>query len=343
MKLSAGRIESFVARPDPKVVAVLVYGPDSGLVRERVDTLTRGVVEDPHDPFRVADLTPDDLKQDPARLVDEAAALALTGGRRVVRLRDAADAVTVRVKPFLDDPKGDALVILQAGDLAKSSSLRKLFEAAPNAAALPCYADEGASLDAVVRDTLGKAGLRATPDTMGFLLTHLGGDRQLTRSELDKLVLYMGSAGGEVTLQDAAACIGDSASLGMDDLSYAVADGDGAATQRMLDRLYREGVNPVQVLRLMQRHFQRLHLAVGAVESGQSPDQAIKGLRPPVFFKVADRFKGQMRRWTVPLIGQALDLLLEAEMDCKTTGLPAHEVCARALMQVARAAGARRR
>lgn len=342
MKLSGGRIESFVARPDPKVRVALVYGPDTGLVRERVDRLTRAVVDDPNDPFRVADLTAASLKDDPSRLVDEAAAMALTGGRRVIRLRDAADAVTAKVKPILEDPKGDSLVILQAGDLAKSSSLRKLCEAADSAAALPCYADEGAALETVVRDTLSAAGLRASPDAMAFLLAHLGGDRQLTRSELDKLVLYKGSAGGDVTLEDAATCIGDSASLGLDDLCNAVADGDIAATQRMLDRLFREGTNPVQVLRLVQRHFQRLHLAVGAVEAGKSPDAAMKSLRPPVFFKVANRFQAQMRRWSVPLIGQALDLLLEAEIDCKSTGLPAEEMCARALMQVARAAGRRR-
>ncbi|SOD92380.1 DNA polymerase III subunit delta [Caenispirillum bisanense] len=342
MKLQGGRIEAFVARPDPKIRAVLVYGPDTGLVRERIDRLMRTVVDDPQDPFRVADLTPDDLKADPTRLVDEAAALSLTGGRRVVRLRDAADAVAPRVKAFLEDGKGDALVLLQAGDLPKTSALRKLCEGADDAAALPCYADEGAGLETLVRDVLGSAGLAASPDAMGFLLTHLGSDRQLIRSELDKLVLYMGGR-GQVSLADVAACIGDTAALGLDDLAYAVADGDNATAQRVLDRLYREGTNPVGVLRSLQRHFQRLHLAVGAMQAGKTADQAVASLRPPVFFKVADRFKGQMRRWTVPLIGQALDLLLEAEMDCKTTGLPAEEMCARAVMQVARAAGAVRR
>lgn len=342
MKLQGARIEAFVARPDPRARAVLVYGPDTGLVRERVDRLMRTVVDDPGDPFRVADLTPEDLKTDPARLLDEAAALSLTGGRRVVRLRDAADAVTARVKSFLEDAKGDALVILQAGDLGKTSSLRKLCEGADNAAALPCYADEGAGLETLVRDVLKTAGLAASPDAMAFLLGHLGSDRQLIRSELDKLVLYKGGT-GEVTLADAAACVGDSAALGLDDLAYAVGDGDNATAQRVLDRLYREGTNPVGVLRTLQRHFQRLHLAVGAVQAGKSVDQAVAGLRPPLFFKVADRFKGQMRRWTVPLIGQALDLLMEAEIDCKSTGLPAEEMCARAVMQVCRAAGSARR
>lgn len=174
MKLAGGRIDAFVACPDPKVRVVLVYGPDTGLVRERVDKLTRAVVDDPADPFRVADLTAATLKEDPSRLIDEAAAIALTGGRRVVRLRDAADAVTARLKSFLTDPKGDSLVILQAGDLGKASSLRKLCETADIAASLPCYADEGRGLETVVRDTLGAAGLRVTPDAMSYLAHAFG-------------------------------------------------------------------------------------------------------------------------------------------------------------------------
>lgn len=106
MKLSGGRIEAFVARPDPKVRVVLVYGPDSGLVRERVDRLTRAVVEDPADPFRVADLTPAILKEDPSRLADEAAAMALTGGRRVVRLKDATDAITAQGQALRRESQG---------------------------------------------------------------------------------------------------------------------------------------------------------------------------------------------------------------------------------------------
>ena len=56
MKVSAGRVDGFIAQPDPAVRAVLIYGPDSGLIRERSLTLSRSIVEDLNDPFRVAEL-----------------------------------------------------------------------------------------------------------------------------------------------------------------------------------------------------------------------------------------------------------------------------------------------
>ena len=57
MKIAAGQIDGFLRRPDPQIRAVLLYGPDAGLVRERADTLAKTICPELHDPFRVAELT----------------------------------------------------------------------------------------------------------------------------------------------------------------------------------------------------------------------------------------------------------------------------------------------
>src|SRR5262245_42512192 len=90
MKLDARGFERLAKAADPKLRAILVHGPDEGLVRERGEALARAVCPDLRDPFRVADLGAQTLADDPARLADEAAAIAMTGGRRVVRVRGFA-------------------------------------------------------------------------------------------------------------------------------------------------------------------------------------------------------------------------------------------------------------
>lgn len=340
MKLSGAKAESFLKAPDAAMRAILVFGPDNGLVRERVTRLIKGVVPDVNDPFRVAELSPAILKDDPARLADEAAAMALTGGRRVVVVRDAGDTVSSLFQGFLTNPMGDALIVVEAGELGPRSSLRKLFEGADNAAALASYGDEGGSLAHVIQEELKAAGLTPEQDTLAFLMENLGGDRRLTRAELQKLALYMG-APGRVRLEDALACIGDTASLSMDDLALATADGDHATAQRVLDRLFREGTHAVAVLRALSRHFQRLHFAAGLMAQGKSADAAMGSLKPPVIFKAADRFRRQLGRWPADRVGRALEVLIETEAECKTTGMPAEELCSRAVMQLARAAGRR--
>lgn len=338
MKFKPGQVETFLKSPEPGVRAALIFGPDAGLVRERADRLARSVVPDLGDPFRTAELTPAQLRDDPARLADEAAAIAFTGGRRVVRIRDSGDALTTLLQAFLGDPPGDALIVVEAGDLGARSSLRSLFEGAANGAAIACYADDGGGLEAVILDSLRRNGLRPDNDALAWLVDHLGGDRRLTRSELEKLALYVGEP-GPVTLEHVLAAVGDAAGLSLDDLAFAAADGNQAAVQRVLDRLLREGTSPVSILRGVARHFQRLHLAAGLMAQGRTPDQAMAALKPRVIFKHTDRFRANLRRWPAERIAGAFDLLVAAELDCKTTGLPAPEICGRALIQIATAAG----
>ena len=343
MKLNAGGIRAFLGKPDAAMRAVLLYGPDTGLVKERAEALTKTRVADLHDPFGVSELGAGDLKTDPARLADEAQALSLGGGGRVVRVRQATDGCSDAVRSFLElDTPAEAMVLIEAGELGPRSSLRKLFEGAANAVALPCYADGARDLADVVRQTLSKNNLTIGRDAMAALVQSLGADRGLTRGELEKLVLYKDSS-GEVTIEDVAAVVGDAAATSMDDVVNAAAVGDAGALDSALSKTLGEGANPVQVVRAAQRHFQRLHLAAGEMAKGKSAGDAMKALRPPVFFQNQDRFVHQLRLWPVTRLARAFELLTEAELGCKSTGLPAEAICGRALIQIAQAARSARR
>lgn len=336
MKLTARQIDGFLKQPGTS--AVLLYGPDSGLVRERAELLTRRVAGDAADPFRVAELTPAMLRDDPARLADEAQALSLTGGRRVIRLRDAGDSATALLESLLNGPEPAGFVIVEAGDLPPRSSLRQLFERSDRGAALPCYRDEGDSLAALVDGTLKGAGLTATPEARAFLLDSLGGDRGVSRSELEKLLLYVGTSGRQVTLDDVVACIGDSAASSLDHVAMAVGDGDPAALERAIDRALQDGGNPVGMLRAVSRHFLRLHQAMGVLAAGGDAGRAIRSLHPPVHFRLQDRFARQLRRWPAPALAAAIHRLLEAEMACKRPGAPAETLMRHAFLDIARSA-----
>ncbi|MEX2618519.1 MAG: DNA polymerase III subunit delta [Alphaproteobacteria bacterium] len=342
MKVAVGRIDAFLRAPDSAARAILVYGPDTGLVRERADILARTVVADIADPFLVAELSPSQLRDIPTLIADEAAAIALTGGRRVVRIREGTDAIAVPLEQFLEDSPGDALVIVQAGDINPRAALRKIFEAAPNAAAIPCYVDDERALERVIRDTLAAEKIRVTPDAMAYLCANLGADRGLSRSELEKLALYAGP-GTEVTLADAAAAVGNSSALSLDNVVMAAAGGDAMAADRALTRSYQEGVNPVTVLRALARHLIRLQLARAHIDSGAAPDVAVKAIRPPIFFKAVPSFLSQLRGWNMGRLAQALSLVLEAEQQCKRTGAPAESLCSRVTLQISRLGAPRAR
>jgi len=337
MRLAAARVAAFLARPDPAIRAVLLYGPDTGLVRERADTLARTVCADLGDPFRVADLNGAGLAADPARLADEAAQLSLTGGRRVVRVRGAADGLARLFAGFFDDMPGEALVVAEAGELAAGSALRRAFEGSPRAAAIGCWPDTPRDRAAVIRDSLAAHRITASSDAAQYLVEHLGGDRLLTRSELDKLALYVGE-GGRVELEDALLSIGDSAALEVDDAIMAAAEGDVARLERVLGRVFQEGESPVSVIRALLRHLQRLHALAALVSAGTAVGEALRNARPPIFYKHEDSFKRQLGLWSEAQLRPQLEHIAQAEINMKTTGLPAETLCRQAMLALAQAA-----
>jgi DNA polymerase III subunit delta len=341
VKLAPSRTAAFLQRPDPEIRAVLLYGPDEGLVRERARTLASTICPDLKDPFRVADLTAASLVSDPARLADEAAQLSLTGGRRLVRVRGAGDAQAKLFAEFIASSPGEAFVVVEAGDLPARSTLRRAFEAARLAATIGCYPDTARDLAALVRETLATRQVTASRDATQFLVDHLGGDRALTRSELEKLALYAGD-GGRVELDDARRSISDTAALELDDAVMAAAEGDAARVERVLGRVLQEGESPVSIVRALLRHLHRLHSLAARVSGGTGLDEVLRSARPPIFFKQEESFRRQLTQWSEPGLRRQLDLIAKAELNMKTTGLPAETICREAMLRLAQAARAER-
>jgi len=342
VKLAAARVAEFLRRPDPAVRAVLLYGPDAGLVRERADLLARLICPDLQDPFRVAELGGAQLAADPARLADEVAAQSLIGGRRVVRVREAGDGLAKLFAGAIDEAPGDGFVVAEAGELASRSSLRRTFDDARRGVAIGCYPDTPRDLANVIRDSLAASHVTASSDATRYLVEHLGGDRLLTRSELEKLALYAGE-GGRIDLADAQQAVGDSAALSLDDAIFAAAEGDAAGLERALGRVFQEGESPVAVIRALLRHLHRLHLLAAQIAAGMSVDQALRAARPPIFFKQEDGFRRQLRLWDEARLRPLLTGVAEAEFQMKMTGFPAETICHQAMLALAREAARRGR
>lgn len=338
MKVPPRELDGFLKRPPAGLRGVLIYGPDGGKVRETAERLGRTVVSDLSDPFNVTVLSGEEAEADPARLADEAAARSLMGGRRLVRLRDARDRSAEALANAFSGPETDTLIVAEAGELKAGTGLRKLFEdKRPDLAAIACYADESRDLARVIRETMEAAGVRIAPEAVQALSERLGNDRMASRTEIDKLALLAGP-GGTVDLETAIEAVGDSAALEIDALVSAAAEGRPDGIVPGLDRAFRQGESPIRILRVAQGYFQRLHLAASRAADGRSPADAVKSLRPPVFFKAVEPMTRQVARWSPAALAAALARLGQAEIRCKTTGFPDEAECGQALIDVARMA-----
>ena len=313
--LKAHEVARFVDRPDLTEGVFLAYGPDAGLVRETGQRLSRRFAGDDADGMNLLVLEGGELDGDPGRLIVEARTTSLFGDRRVVRVRNASKALVMPLSSLLDDP-GGALVVLEAGNLTPKDALRALVEGARAGRALPCYPDTDESLGRVIADTFSKAGIRADADTMATLRDQLGNDREVTRRELEKLVLYAADS-KVLTREDVLALCADNAALVLDQIVDAAGSGHAADLDAALGRALANAVNPQQILSSALIHFTALRRWRVDVDGGRGPGQVLDGARPKPHFSRKSSLERQLRTWTDEALSVALERLQAAISDSR--------------------------
>lgn len=333
--VKSGDVEARLSRIDPRTSVVLLYGPDGGLVSERANALAHKAVDDPADPFQLVKLAGEDVAADPQRLVDEANTIGLFGGRRVIWVKAGGRNLAPALAPVLAAPPADTLVMLEAGDLNRSSPLRTMCERSTAALALPCYADEGRTLVSLVDDMLAGAGLTIDREARETLLSLLGADRLATRNEIAKLALY--AHGQEtVTLDDVEAVVGDVSSLTFDAAVDAAFAGNLAEVDHAAARLRSEGLDAGVLMGMALRHALMLLRATFALDGGAGFDEATRPMR--LNFRRKDTVARQLRLWTASRLVFAIRACGEAAAAIRRQSALAPAIAHRALMELARQA-----
>ena len=325
--LKAHEVDRFLSKPEFSKPVFLIYGPDLGLVSERADMLAAKSGVDLKDDFSLIRLDADVAASDPARIASEAHTIGMFGGKRLIRIsgitrRDLAKAL----KPVLETPPDDAVIIVEAGDLKKSAGLRKLVENDPLGLCLPCYQDDDKALEELVRQEITDRGLKIERETVAALKNMLGSDRKVSRGELAKLALYC--EGKEtVSLDDVNEIIGDASALVINDLIDASATGDLKTMQEILPKAYEAGNSPDIIMLYLLQHFQMLQMARSGVEQNRQPASSVIGsMRPPVHFARKGAITTALNLWPLERLSRALTRIDKAMLECRANNTIARSI-----------------
>ncbi|MGL5115331.1 MAG: DNA polymerase III subunit delta, partial [Beijerinckiaceae bacterium] len=192
---------------------ILFYGPDAGLVSERCEQLTAAITGG--DRGNIIRIDGDDIANQPGRLADEAYAITMFGGRRAIWIRAGAKSFQAALKQLLLESPPDSTIVIEAGDLRKSSPLRNSIEKEPKAAALGCYAEDGREVVSLAEEMAATHQILLSPDAKTAIVSLLGADRKRSRSELEKLFLYCHGQ-ERIEAADVDDCLTDAATLTTD-------------------------------------------------------------------------------------------------------------------------------
>ena len=303
-EVKSHEFDAFLKRKPLPVRLFLIYGPDRGLVSERAAALAAasGVALD--DAFSVVKLDAGDIGSQPGRLIDEMNAIGLFGGERLIWIRNAGSekGLSDGLDILADMPAGPSTLIIEAGDLKKGAALRKAAESISAAVAIPCYADDGRALQALIDQELSAENLRISPAARERLAETIGGDRLASRNEVRKLALYC--RGKEmVEEQDVAEIVGDASAISTDDAVDAILKGDRDGFLHAIQKIVSSKTPVFLVLQGCLRQFQLLELMRAEMDEKRLPAaQAMASLGRHLHFRRKPIVENALRTWTGPAI-----------------------------------------
>ncbi|AWD22071.1 DNA polymerase III subunit delta [Fuscovulum blasticum] len=333
MILKGAEAARYCARPDPGRAGLLLFGADAMRVAmKRQEAIAALVGPQGEAEMRLTRIPAGELRKDGARLGDAMRETGFFPGPRVVFLEDATDGLTETVGAALKDWRpGDAVIVVTAGGLTGKSTLKTLFEKAPNAVSIGFYDDPPTREE--IEAELSRAGLAqidpAAMADLGVLARAL--DPGDFRQTLEKIGLYKWGDTTPLTPAEVAALAPATLEAEVDDLLHAVAEGESRAVGLLMRRLEGQGVLPVTLCIQALRHFRALHMAAsdpGGVASGLA--------RARVFGPRRDRMQRQAQTLGTRALEGAVALLLDTDLTLRSASrAPGMALMERALIRIA--------
>ncbi|MFC7536225.1 DNA polymerase III subunit delta [Sphingomonas sp. GCM10030256] len=331
MKSNRGTIAAAIERPDPNCRFYLFHGADESGSRALAARLLSSLAAEKV-PFTGAA-----LKGDPAALADEAGAISMFGGRRLLWIEPAGDDSVAAVEALLAAPAVESAAVAIAGTLRKTSGLLKLAEAHRAALAHASYIPEGRDADRMIQEIGRSEGLIIGPALASRIATATANDQAIARQELAKFALYLGAnpASPRELDEDAVDLLGaddsDTDAGRPGDLALA---GDVQALSDELERLQSCGIDPFPVIRALQRRLLSVAPLLAKVAAGQRIDAVMASV-----WKRDQVPVGRiLRKWTPERLARVTTRVSELEREVLLSAVDDRAALGEELLQIARAA-----
>jgi DNA polymerase-3 subunit delta len=338
VKAAKGGIDRAVDQPNRDIRFYLFHGQDESQSRALAARVAEALSASR---FLISAAS---IKADPASLADEAGAMNLFGGTRVVWIEPATKDIEEGVIALLEGPATENPVIAIAGSLTKTSPLLKLAESSPLCLAYASYVPEGQEAERMVIDIGRRFGLKIAPPVAARIADAAGNDRAVASQELEKLALYIDASphAPKELDHDAIDAVGaessDSDFMRLADLALT---GNVAELAERLARLPAGGSEGIPVVRSLQRRLLMLSPARARVERGERPDAVMASLARTLFWKDKGIVEQMLTKWRAADLATVAERAGRLERELMFTDVPEREALGEELLAIARKARSR--
>ena len=317
MKLTNRDVVSFFKSPPKGIAGVLIYGNDVMRVSDKRQQFISSLLGPKADEeMRLTRISRENLKKAPEQAIDLCKAQGFFPGERALLIEEAnetvADTIITAIKEWQN---GDATIVVTAGSLKPSSSLRKFFEQKKNIFSVPIFDNPMTKFE--VEKIITESGLQnVTQEILNQLVTIASelppGD---FKQSINKLALYKLNDETPVAYQDVINCTPASNEAAIDEVLNVILAGNEFKINQIVGRLRSQGVLPVTLVIAATRHFKDL-FSIVSNPSGISAGAT--ALRPPIYGPRKEILINQAQKWGPLKIKTAIKILTTIDLKLRS-------------------------
>ena len=310
----------------------LLYGPNEGLIRENIDTIYK-IFSKGMDCEKI-NINGKQLDESISILNDEISTISLFSEKKFIVLESAKEKHASIIEDSLSLDFKDTCMVVKQDNLTKSSNIRKLYEKSKTHFSLACYDDDIKVLSSLLEKFQKEHNITFDSDVKSFLLNNLSNDRMVIKNELEKILLSLSKKDRIVDIEKLRFILHDSANTNFQQINNSILFGNIKKGSKSLEKLFNLGTSPVAILKSFNNYIMRIRLTQVELSKGKSFDEAIKILRPPVFWKEKSDFKRHCLMWPANVIENIINEVLSSEIKCMTNNIIAKEQCEKTLFGI---------
>ena len=186
-------------------------------------------------------------------------------------------------------------IILKTGRLDKSSALRKSFETKNEAIIVPCYEETFQEKVEFIREELKNDLLDVENSKIHELANCFGNQRLEIQNELEKIKILL-----KLKLHSNTSFISEiSNTVDFDESLFVfnIVSGRDKNFLAQYQKFTEYEKNEIKIINALIEHFFKMLTVKNNISQGKNLYQAIKELKPPIFFKFEKDFQEQVQNW----------------------------------------------
>lgn len=236
--------------------------------------------------------------------------------KELIKITGIKGTLSKEIQQCITENDFEHFICFQSEESLPASGIRSFFENGQDVASIGCYYENEDTIAKIILQQCKKHNKNIEEEALFYLKSHLKGDNQIIKSELEKIFNFTYDK-SQITKEDILSTLSGDLLASGDEMCIYFAKKEAENFLKEVEKLQERNKNEVLMIRALGRYYLNIYIVTSKIENGENIDIAIKSLYPPIFFRYIADFKQIIRKHTSKDAIRCLKHIQQAEIDYK--------------------------